>query len=614
MNNQIPKLKDHRRTVRAWLSLPAVWSIPVYQRHYSWHASAKNADGPVDMFWNTLKEQTEKRLNGETPSGHYLGSVIVKNQTDPGADDGILQYDVVDGQQRLTTIQIALLVLAKLAKEHRCDKEVEDELKKYIFVNSNESMPRLRPSNFDNRQFQSILYNACGIVLDFGGRGSSRENVEKSKIVDTFAFFEDEFGDLITRKQSNERPEVGAEKAIRAVASAILDGVDIVRIVLRDEDNAQRVFESLNNYAKPLTTFDLIRNNVFNRAATDKGVPPGLDKELFYGKDWQQLEEPYWEKAADGNKVNPTPHIDAYIARMLLAKKRSSFLFNRNSIFETYKKCYQNTPIRDVIPDMIRYTGIYQYLDTGEGDNPLGLDSDFGVFHHRNWPNRDFYPVIFAIVGGGADADEKRKMIGLLESYAVRRAVCGLATEAYNKRVASLCKALGESPDYAKLVAELKKSTAESELLPDDARVLRECVGTNFYKCPFRQFAFAKIEMHMHGPHPETTVKKDLTTDHILPKGWDKDGEWRKMLGGTDEWLVNNYLNTIGNLTLMHRAKNSSKGNRSFAKVKGLLLDSGLKLNNELAKEGEWNVEKITERSKMLGEKICKIWPYPDAD
>lgn len=359
-----------------------------------------------------------------------------------------------------------------------------------------------------------------------------------------------------------------------------------------------------------MTTFDLIRNNIFYRAAQDNKL--GLDEDLFYGADWQQLEEPYWEGHADGSKANPSTHIEAYIARMLVAKEKKSLIFNRNSIFKTYKECYNKIAIRDVIPDMVRHTKTYQYLDLGLGDNPLDSESDFGVFHHEKWNNRDFYPVIFLLVSCQASAEEKQRMITILESYIIRRGVCGLTAKSYNKQASSICGALGDNPNCDSLIRVLKNYTADTSVFPDNERVMTDCVGANFYKCSFQHYVFEQIEKHMHNPHPEVDIREDLTIDHFLPQGWESNQGWKKMVSGADSWIVNSHVHTIGNLTLMARSRNSSKSNRSFNDVKKLIEDSELKLNRELAKEESWNVEKITKRSKKIGTKICEIWPYPD--
>ena len=606
-NNQTD---DHRKTVGEWLERSFVWRIPVYQRHYAWDAASEF--GPIHLFWDTVKEQTLVRLQGGQPAQHYLGAVLVDKKMDRHTADGITRLDVVDGQQRLTTIQIAMLSLIWTAGEHGCGSEIKETLEKYVFADKANNRPRLLPTNFDNKQFQTVLFDAYDVVCDVGAQNVSRDNANKSKIRAAFEFFKERHNELAT-----DRPQSETKRALRAIMETLVQGFDLVLILLRESDDAQRVFESLNNYAKPLTTFDLIRNNVFHRAAS---IHPGMDEALFAKDAWQQLEKPYWEGKADNQKVNWTTHIEAYVARMLVAKMRKGMLFNRNSIFRTYKEfCNGFSSIDEEIGSLVDYVDVYQYLDADMGRNPAGDDVDFGVFRHAVWKNRDFYPALFLIARCDADAEQKRRMLMLLESYVVRRGVCGLSSGHYNQHVVAICTALGDEPGYEVLAEVLKNAEKNTTVFPDDERVMRDCVTEKFYRSPFQEHVFKKIEKSMSIVGVEDIVVEggNLTIDHILPQGWEANPEWKQIVlgndGGRDDaaaLTVNSYLHTIGNLTMMSGKNNTVKSNQPFEKVKGLLAASELKLNRELAEEEAWNVEKIAARSRKLAGKICEIWPY----
>lgn len=600
----------HRQTVGEWLARPFEWRIPVYQRHYAWDSTKES--GPIYLFYETVREQTADRLNGQSRHPHYLGVVLVDDKTDRSVPDGITRYDVVDGQQRLTTIQVALLALIRVADEHNCGNEIKTELEKYVFSNKERNLPRLLPTNFDNKQFKKVLYDAYDVLADVGGRNVSRENAEKSKVVATFDFFKEKF-DALAEEHARHEPQ----NVVRAIKDTLTHGFDLVLIVLRESDDAQRIFESMNNYAKPLTTFDLIRNNVFHRAAS---VQPGRDVELFYTDNWQQLEKPYWEEKADNRRTGGATHIEAYVARLLVAKMQKDLRFNLNEIFGTYKEFHKDfSSIDDEIGALVRYTDVYRYLDSSASRNPVAPDFDFGVFQYGIWKNRDFYPVIFSIVGSDADTEQKQRMLKLLESYVIRRAVCALSSAYYNKHAVSICAALGDNPDYEKLDRFLKAAAKDTTVFPNNNRVIEGCVNERFYGSVFQRYVFEKIEKSMHDVRVERVVVEEgaLTIDHILPRGWDKNEQWKNIVLGadasrreTEALAVNSYLDTIGNLTLMSGKNNSVKSNRPLADVKGLLSESTVKLNRELSDKEEWNVAKIVARSKGIAGKICEIWPY----
>ena len=609
-NQNTNEAKDkHRKTVGEWLGQNIEWRIPVYQRHYAWDAD--DEFGPIHLFWDTVKNQVRARLEEDKPiSPHYLGAVLVDNKTHRQSTDDMRHFDVVDGQQRLTTIQIAMLALTQVAKNHGCGDEIKEALENYVFADKAKKLPRLHPTNFDNEQFRAVLNHTYKILMNFGLQNADEERVGRSKIVSAFNFFKAEQTSLV-----GNHPQSEAKSVVHAIMKTLTQGFDLVLIVLRPSDNAQLIFESLNNYAKPLTTFDLIRNNVFHRAAS---IRPGMDEELFDTSSWQQLEGPYWEGKADNQKVNWTTHIEAYVARMLVTKMRKGILFNRNSIFRTYKEfCEGFSSIDEEIGSLVDYVDVYQYLDADMGRNPAGDDVDFGVFRHAVWKNRDFYPALFLIARCGADAEQKRRMLMLLESYVVRRGVCGLPSGHYNKHAVTICAALGNNPDYEALNSVLKNPEAETTIFPSNEMVMNGSVANGkFLKVGFARYVLEKIETSLHTPQAERVIG-DLTLDHILPKKWEKNDTWRSIVlesvAENPEFAVmeaNQRLDTIGNLTLLSARNNTAKSNRPLQEVKKLFSESTVKMNRDLAKEEKWNVERIEARSRNLAEKICEIWKY----
>ena len=339
MENPTQNTSEHRRSVKKWLSLPFQWRIPVYQRHYSWDSS--DEAGPINILWETIREQAEKRLKGEKPSPHYLGAVLVDKKERDNHLDGIFHYDVVDGQQRLTTIQLALLALIETTKTSSLDldkqqlEELKEEFEEYIFLKDKQT-PKLNPTNFDFEQYKAVIEHVYEKedIFELKEDNISRENKLKSKIATTFKTFREKFKYFINERKNDEIQE--SSNIINSLKDTLLSGFDLVLIELKDTDEAQKIFESLNNTAKPLTTFDLIRNNVFYRADKEEKEK---DVELFNNDLWQQLEQPYWEEKATRARTNEKNHVENYIYRMLIAKlKDKNMRFNRNDIFKSYKK------------------------------------------------------------------------------------------------------------------------------------------------------------------------------------------------------------------------------------------------------------------------------------
>lgn len=603
---------DHRRSIGQWLSESYKWRIPVYQRHYAWNPETDF--GPTQLFWEAVEEQADRRLRKKRIDPHYFGAIIVENKTEDLAS--IHQYDVVDGQQRLTTLSIALFALISVASQFSISsrEEIQDKLAKYIFndpARGERKQPKLVPTNFDSEQFQNIRSSQYDESVPKHLDGSKQK--KDTKVWKAFKFLSEQFEQFVERNTNSNNQMQG----VNALIETIVDGFELVLIPLKKTDKAQKVFESLNNTATQLTTFDLIRNNVFYRAVQPPLGFQGKDEKLFWDSPWQEFEDLFWEQKA-GKRKDGNKHIEMYIALMLMVKTSKFQLLNRNSIFKAYKEFAKSMEdlaenVDKEIEIISEYVEIYKYLVGKVNNKPHGADIDFGYFMHATSNKMDFYPVIFAIVTCDASTTEKQRMVSLLESHIVRRHVCCLTDGAYNKQAPDICKAFGNNPSYDKLKAFLKDSqNSETREFPNAEKISTACVRENFYKRPLKSYIFNRIAQHTSTEgYDEKCDIKGLTIDHIMPQKWrDKEG-WEGALREVAPEDVDIKIQTIGNLTPMSQGLNSAKGNRDWDGLKGArahLDKCDLKMTRQLAGKDKWELDEIDERSRQLAKYICEIW------
>lgn len=594
----------HRKTVGQWLLKPYEWRIPVYQRHYAW--SPLEEFGPTQLFWEIVEEQADKRLSKKKVDPHYFGAILVKNKT---VDlESTQKYDVVDGQQRLTTINVAIFSIIGIASQLGYREEVQGSLAKYIFNDpsqDSQKQPKLVPTNFDRTQFGNLRSGAFDVSQVYK---DDSEQAKKSKVVEACHFFSESFKTFVDKNPTNEMA------AINALIDTIVDGFELVLIALNKTDEAQKVFESLNNTARPLTTFDLIRNDIFYRA--DKALP-GSDERLFNSPEWQQFENVFWEETP--GRSDKTTHVEAYISRMLMTKRKQVLLLNRNAIFKEYKSFAKDESkkglgVSDEIKTISEYVNIYKYLVGTSTQNPLMPDFKFGYFMFKICKSMDFYPAIFTISNCDTSAAEKQRMIYLLESYVIRRTICKLPSADYNKQAPRICEALGNEPNYEKLHAFLNGSHAsETREFPSDQRVLSACLNSNFYtKNKLKKYIFDSIVDHTTDEkYDEKRDTRGLTIDHIMPQKWRDKDEWIKMRNGFEDEDIEIKIHTIGNLTPMSMGLNSAKSNHGWDGPKGAkahLAKCDLKMTRMLADKDKWDIDDINERNKDLAGMLCKIW------
>lgn len=607
--------KIRRETVGKWLKESFEWRIPVYQRHYAW--SSDEDFGPIQSFWETAKKQTIARLDKDAakPHPHYFGAILVEPKPEPLKS--VQKYDVVDGQQRLTTINLAMFAIIRVAGQYGHKQKMQNELAEYIFNNPAERKnQKLVPTNFDRIQFDNLLSSTFNDLSELKQKGDNGKS-KNSRIVQSCDFFVDEFEKFIEyKKESNAANEM---EIINALIDTIVNGFHLILIPLEKDDESQKVFESLNNMGKQLTTFDLIRNDVFYRADKEER---GSDEKLFYSKPWQQFEDPFWEESF--GQIKKVTHIEAYIARMLRAKKKGYLSMERNSIVQEYKNFAQDqkkvtVSVSREIEAISEYVDVYKHLVDQNNTNPLGSDFDFGYFYYKLCNNMDFYPTLFIIAKCEKSNAEKQRMVNLLESYVIRRHICDLTSKNYNMFATDIFRDSGDLPSYATLYESLNNSPEnKARLFPSNQEVKSACLSENFYKNKAKKYIFDRIvDREARVTMDEKCDTDGLTIDHIIPRAWRDNDGWRNALLKISNEVdigvdIDIKINTIGNLTPMSRGRNAAKSNHGWDGEKGArkLLDRcGLPFTRKLADNESWGLEDVLARSEELSAIICEIWP-----
>ncbi len=612
-----------RKTVREWLDMPFQWHIPVYQRHYAWDAEQNY--GPTHLFWDEIKRQANDRLearkeSGENPPAHYFGAILVESK--PVKLKSIQPYDVVDGQQRLTTINVALFSLVGLAMRNGLGERIKEEVEGYIFTDEKNKQEndssKLLPTNFDRAQFLNLLISAYPEADS--GVEFREDGHDKSMVVRACHFFNLKFEKFVNAKNGEDDVEI----RFRALLDSLLDGFELIVIPLAETDKAQLVFESMNNTARPLTTFDLIRNNIFYRADQER-PGQGHDVRLFNDTLWQQFEQYFWEEPF--NKTGDDNHIETYVARMMIAKQKQLIDLNRESIFREYKKFAENLENRGIdvsreIREISEYVKVYKYLVGTISRNPIVSDADeeldFGYFKKRYKESLVFFPVLFTIATCKAHFDDKQKMLRLLESWHVRRLVCD-HLGGINKIMPTICEKLSKIPSYETLDEYLKESNEDNITrgFPSDSKVQSSLMHRDFYKRK-------KLASHIFDRviWEETSATKhdkrdtsNQTIDHVFPQSWDST-EWEDVVKDHDVEKVDEKINTLGNLAPLKKGINAQKSNKPWGDNKSedgcarYWLDKcDLQHTRNLADKPKWDVEEIDKRNKELAAKICEIWP-----
>ena len=609
------------------------YQVPLFQRPYVWTEEAH-----WQPLWDDVQSLLDKHLRGERVHPHFLGAVVleqVANQT-----CSIESRQIIDGQQRFTTLQLFLIAARDAAAARNEAKFVE----RFNDLVSN----RRSKIDHDDEVFKVWPTNSNRVAFRAVHEAGSRANLEKvvrqtpqlqdgvNNIVSGYQYFDEQVSAWI-KGELDDNPESLANKStedrFEALWNAVKESLQLVVIDLDPNDETQVIFETLNARGEELLPADLIKNFLFRRAATD-----GEDVEKLYVDHWQKFETSWWrEKVKQGRitRRRVDVFINYYLAMMTREEVKSTHLFNAFKGFIEDSACrevrshYVPVTAAEQITKLSRYADVFKAFD-----NPV---------HHPRLTyflrrlaavdTTTVYPFLLYAYGELVpdNLSELDKILVLVESYLMRRMICGLTGKNYNRYFVDLIKAV-DSPSgvNAKVLAMvMAKSDAESTRYPNDHALLTALENLPLYGRLAQYKVRAVLEaLDLLAQTPKSEViplPSDLTIEHVMPQTWQAfwplplDAVTDPATGKPDLIEVQKLsqrreqlLNTLGNLTLITGSLNPSLSNSSWEKKRPELLKFN-KLNLTQYFHGEdaviWNENAIEKRSQHLMKQILVIWP-----
>lgn len=532
-------------------------------------------------------------------------------------------YEVIDGQQRLTTFQLMLAALRDVARDTTA--EYADEVQKYLLNEGVMETPqverfKLWPSAVDRLAFTTLAFpqNPVGTAVE-------NHSGHVNPAVAAYAFFKDQIERFV--HTNNEYDSFKMEKLFEALKR----GLAVVSIELESNDEPQTIFETLNSRGVDLAVGDLLRNFIFQRAAGGGLQDGSLTIDSVYEKYWLPLDGWFWREGDTRGRLT-RPRLDWLIADHLAMK--TTKLVVVESLYEAYRKwIIDEKPFASIESELESLTAsadVYRRVLEEDDQDPLGR---FGKFA-RSFDVSTAMPLILYLATDSRFANDLPHALNAIESYIIRRDVCGLSTGGYNRFFVEAIAQLRESNSAPLQTLEryFLNKTKETVKWPSDDEWRQSWLSREQYK-PSRQsrirYILEKIEESKRTRANEVvTIRSDLTLEHIMPVKWREywpiasspsipvDGIDIEQL--SKESVRDNRINTMGNLTLLTQTLNSSISNGAFSiKIPAVRAQSALVLNRELHDFDRWNDETISTRGAQLFEVAKTIWPIaeisPDA-
>jgi uncharacterized protein with ParB-like and HNH nuclease domain len=614
-------MQPHSRSIFDLFDSKKRYVVPLFQRQYVW--SREEQWLPL---WEDIQRKVVEKLDGKEGPVHFLGAMVLDQKRAYG--NQVPLHLVIDGQQRLTTFQIILAAFRDVCRKLG-QTALAEECERYLLNSGIMAEPEIErfkvwPTQLDRVQFESVVLSG------------SREGVEKRHpvvrlkykrspephppMVECYLFFYDQIEEF-TRSQDYAQP---AAERLEKFLQSLRGSLQVVTIEMEANDDPQVIFETLNGRGQPLLPSDLLRNHIFWRAAQNKEP-----QEELYEKHWLQFDDPFWrEKERQGRLLRPRS--DLFLQHYLALKRKTDV--NIGHLFAEYKEWLKLPPrpfstVRAELEELDRYRGFYRQLAVPESGTALGrLGRMLQIFDTTT-----AYPLILGILGRDLPGEISDGIFTDLESYVVRRAICGLTTKSYNRVFLALLAKLPEPVSREGFRQLLLDQQGESSLWPDDKRLGQEWLSRPAYEelnSARLSAIFQAIEQRLHHKKSERIeILTPLTVEHVMPQNWfehwplpnGNDGlTWKQRidLGLENEDAISSQnrdriLQTFGNLTIITLELNISVSNNSYPKKRlELLKHTALTLNRYFQDVQEWNEERIQERGKVLFGIAKEIWPH----
>jgi Protein of unknown function DUF262 len=450
--------------------------VPIYQRTYAWKIKTH-----LEMFFDQIKAKAEERLNGNGHFPHYMGAVLIIPR---GAYSfGRMEVlDVVDGQQRLTTFQIFLAAIRDLARTLNLT-QIADVLGSLLLnpegpqLHERIERYKLYPTAYDRK-----LY--CDIVdLDWEGLRRKYPDAfyKNGKVLESAELPLRAWGFLRTEAEAfiGATNEETCAARLNALSAALLEDFQVIAITLDAHDDAQVIFETLNAGGEPLAAMDLVRNDVFHRAAR-----AGENVEVLMESRWRAFEEPFWKEPGIRGRIKK-PRIDFFLSDTLAAETGREILLTE--LYARYKSFVLERRFASVdseLETLLRHAPTYRKLAEPTGQSALAkVGRELAAFDVTT-----AYPLVFVIQASDASEEEKASLYQLVVSYVVRRMLCGLTAKNYNNvflRIGGQLRADGISLGAGtRAFAALDGDTVR---FPDDAE---------FRKAIYSRQQYGNIQQH----------------------------------------------------------------------------------------------------------------------
>lgn len=544
--------------------------IPVYQRNYDW-----KLENCKQLFEDLVKAIQHNRKT------HFFGSIVSVHCPGSFAD-----YQIIDGQQRLTTISLLFLAMYHLMKSGEIvseDESLADMIYETYLINKfrkEDKRIRLKPVKNDQKAFEELFKD-------------DHMSVPDSNLTINYNFFCDQI-----RKE-----RITIDELYTAITR-----LEIINITLNNDDNPQMIFESLNSTGLALSEGDKIRNFILMGLSVEQ-------QNEYYENYWNPIE------------LSTSYDVSAFVREYLSVKQQAIPAMSK--VYVTFKSYVEeeNLSTKLLLEDMKKYAGYYGILLRGTGgksrtEKALN-DCIYRLNRLETTVTRPFFMEVLRLNHENIlSIDQVEEIFRYTESYLFRRMICDLPTNTLNKIFLMLHREIirydGTTNNYVEKFKYALLSKTERGQFPRDEEF------TNAFSTRQVYLMNRKNKIYILERFENEDILEDkaiyahcddgtYSIEHIMPQHLTP--LWMNELGPDYEEIHEQWLHRIANLTLT--AYNSDYSNKPFAEKRDCekgFHKSGLRMNTWIAEKSKWTLAELEARNSELMKTALKVWALPETN
>lgn len=566
------------------LSHDAVFVIPYFQRQYRWKPDKIQ----------TLQDNLLSLVDGSSDV-HFLGAVIIHGRRTNPSDPKL--YEVIDGQQRITTVFLFICAIIRALCRHGSHDTAVGLFAKYIAITRQTQLPsnsRLHSCKDDRGQLNAVIRDllvdeelasrlAHFRYVDLPVAAPSTKGRLWSNYRAAVRFME---------QQAEEEAKLGR---VHQILDALVGRCTVVQIDVSDPASGPKIFDSLNSKQEPMTVGDLVRNEIFSKVANSQ--PETI--EAIDAQSWQPFSSRF--KVEGGQNL-----FDEYFFPFGLIANPN---VRKTQVYEELRVKWSGLNPEEIVRSLEQYQAAFLDLKTGQNRQglPASLRVGLGRLYRAKAPSSTF-PFLMQLSNAARDGtvpeSDVGKILDVLESFLVRRAVCGHEPTGLHAVFKRLWQDCGGRPDAESVTARIRGHS--TVVWPTDAEVAKSIRTRPLYETGVVYHLLYSWCEHVGGELPDFSTKLEI--EHVLPQS--PDSEW--FAQGFTKQMHDAQVHLLPNLLLLTSKLNVALSNRPYAEKRPAYIeDAGFKATREFGRQFEsWTPADLERRGDTMAEWALLRWPH----